>query len=99
MRVGSPVLHLGRGEICAVSSDNRSFSIKYTDGTTLIYRGDVKTFSNGRNEDTNYSKAFASITDGEVLEPYKDAFGGLAERKIGYFEADLIEKIDDEEKL
>ena len=75
------------------------WKVKYTDGTTLIYRGDVKTFSNGRNEDTNYSKAFASITDGEVLEPYKDAFGGLAERKIGYFEADLIEKIDDEEKL
>lgn len=75
------------------------WKVKYTDGTTLIYRGDVRSFSDSKSEDTNYSKAFASITDGEILEPYKDAFGGLTERKIGYFEADLIEKIDDEEKL
>jgi hypothetical protein len=48
----------------------------------------------------SYAKASASIVDGEILKPVVGITGNLTERRVGSFEADLVEKIDDDvEKL
>lgn len=60
-------------------------------GESLIYRGDVVA--------DQFAKAEASILQGEVLRPVKGITGNLTERRCGSFEADLIEKITDEDKL
>ncbi|EKU22417.1 hypothetical protein NGA_0427600 [Nannochloropsis gaditana CCMP526] len=68
------------------------WKVRFSDGESLIYRGDV--LAGG-----NYAKASASITDGEILKPFTGITGNLSEKKVGTFEADLIQVSDDEEKL
>lgn len=68
------------------------WKVRFSDGESLIYRGDV--LAGG-----NYAKATASIVDGDILQPFTGITGNLSERKIGSFEADLIEVSDDQEKL
>jgi len=50
----------------------------------FIYRGDV--LAGG-----NFAKATASIVEGEILKTVKNWSGGLSERKVGTFSADLIQ--------
>lgn len=59
---------------------------------SLIYRGDVQPGG-------NFAKAEATITSGEILKPVKGLTGNLTEKRVGVFEADLVQRIDDDEKL
>lgn len=67
--------------------------VNFKGGESLIYRGDVVAGGD------RYAKAEASILQGEVLRPVTGVTGNLTERKCGVFEADLIERITDEDKL
>ncbi|CAM9150730.1 unnamed protein product [Heterosigma akashiwo] len=69
------------------------WKIKFNDGTTLIYKGDVDV--TGRLRD----RPDASI-DGEILIPVKTQAGSLSEKNSGLkFQADYLKVGSDSEKL
>ncbi|CAB1098542.1 unnamed protein product [Ectocarpus sp. CCAP 1310/34] len=87
------------------------WSVNFTDGTTLFYRGDVVQDAEAQGTaltvDTSGAAAMGGPAferpdahiRGEVLRPVKNIQGSLTEKKIGEFEADLIELPSDEDKL
>ncbi|CAN0138525.1 unnamed protein product [Ectocarpus sp. 12 AP-2014] len=87
------------------------WSVNFTDGTTLFYRGDVVQDAEAQGTaltvDTSGAAAMGGPAferpdahiRGEVLRPVKNIQGSLTEKKIGEFEADLIELPSDNDKL
>lgn len=79
------------------------------DGTSLLYRGDVVQDSEGTPLNIDASGAAAkggaafqrpdAHIRGEVLRPITSIQGTLSEKKIGEFEADLVELPSDNDKL
>lgn len=87
------------------------WSIKFADGTSLLYRGDVVQDAEAKGTALTVDAGGAAAMGGpaferpdahirgEVLRPVKSIQGTLTEKKIGEFEADLIELPSDEDKL
>lgn len=85
------------------------WKINFADGTSLLYRGDVVQESEGTALRVDTSGAAAkggsalerpdAHIRGEVLRPITNIQGSLSEKKIGEFEADLIELPSDQDKM
>ena len=103
-----------RGAVSLVLSLNRitlsaRWKINFSDGTSLLYRGDVVQDSEGTALTVDTSGAAAkgggalerpdAHIRGEVLRPITNMQGSLSEKKIGEFEADLIELPSDQDKM
>ena len=85
------------------------WKINFSDGTSLLYRGDVVQDAEGTALTVDTSGAAAkgggaferpdAHIRGEVLKPITNLQGSLSEKKIGEFEADLIELPSDQDKM
>lgn len=95
---------------CRITLSAR-WSIKFADGTSLLYRGDVVQDAEAKGTALRVDPGGAASMGGpalerpdahirgEVLRPVTSIQGTLTEKKIGEFEADLIELPSDEDKL
>lgn len=93
---------------CRITLSAR-WKIKFSDGTSLLYRGDVVQDAEGTALTVDATGAAAkggaafarpdAHIRGEVLRPVTNIQGSLSEKKIGEFEADLIELPSDSDTL
>jgi hypothetical protein len=64
-----------------------------------LLRGDVQLESNATLGVKSGKPHPDAVIEGEILEPYTNKLGSLQEKPVGTFEADLLEVLDDMEKL